>query len=254
MSKVEGGPSSTSSGKRAVSNKMDKLGKTKVFFDGGTPEEFNQFKRAAKALLLDVATASQEVELKRLLGNKPLGASYGSRTTNFGSAAAAWADLDARWGGKTRERARDELDNFKQRSTNIEEYIERFQLLVGEAEIDSDEAARTFRNRVNPGMRQALLTNGAVGYNNMLEVARTLAPGVEKEFQRRQGKGKFKREKANKFGQPKGEFKGECWECHEKGHRSNQCPRKGKTAREAVNKTQGASPSPKEESDSESEN
>jgi len=232
----------------------EQIGKTKVHFDGGTPEEYNIFKNAARALLLDVEVAKQEKELKRLLGNKPLGTSWGQRTGNFGSAAAAWADLDSRWGGKTQNRARDELDELRQRGTDIETFIQKFQLLVTEAELDSQEAERKFKMQVNQSMRQMLLVSGVQGYNATLERARTIAPGVEKEFQRRQGKGKFRKEKANKFGQPKGEFKGECWECHERGHRSSQCPKKGKTAREAVNKTQGTSPSPKEESDSESEN
>lgn len=212
--------------------------RSRVFLgDDASPEEYNLFEGAARAELFDVTgNTAKEQRLKKLLGNHAKGAAYAGRTENFGNAEDLFARLSSIFGGKTAERAANELDALKQRGGDIDKHVMAFNKLAAEAGVDGAEKARRFKTSCNEGIRLHLITSGKTTFQELAEIARTVAPITSRQYERSKGgKTSFRREKANTVGE-KRPFKGKCYNCDKEGHLARDCrqPKREKGKRVAT--------------------
>jgi hypothetical protein len=194
----------------------DRGQRSRVFFDGGTPEEYLVFKRAAQADLIDAASGEEEKTLKRMLGNKPKGEVYANRTRNFGSLDSLWEELDAAFGGKTTERATQELIGLRQGGKSIGDFIQEFADLAAQAGIRDPMRAVMFKAQVNDGIKQYILADPSQRFIELAEKARTMGPLAERQFKRAKGGPSGKqgpKERVNAVRAEKGKFTGLCYNC-----------------------------------------
>jgi hypothetical protein len=171
--------------------------------------------------------------LKTLSGNRPAG--------GFTTVEEYWTALDGVYSNGAKESlASEEFESLRQKGTPINEFIVKFERLAGILGIEGTLKAQMFKDKLNNGIRNGIVTAGLRNYGDMKTRAVELAPIAEREFRRSQKQKeqvKAAKEKANKKGSGqdnKGRWKPEkggmgrgrpivCYNCNKPGHMARDC-------------------------------
>jgi hypothetical protein len=172
--------------------------------------------------------------LKTLSGNRPAG--------GFTTIDEYWTALDGVYSNGAKESlASEEFEALRQKGTPINEFIVKFERLTGILEIEGTLKAQMFKDKLNNGIRNGIVTAGLRSYGDMKTRAIELAPIAEREYkrslkQREQLKATKEKAKEKKGADRdnKGRWRPEkggmgrgrsitCYNCNKTGHMARDC-------------------------------
>lgn len=203
-----------------------------IKFMGTGMEDYSNFKVAAEFIIDFEETEAKKMKaLVRMLGIDALHSLSASRPlAGYTTVAEYWRALDSTYSnGARRTQASGEFEALRQKGTSIQEFIVKFEKLTSILEISGTLRANMFKDKVNMGIRDRLVTSGLTDYGDLKTRAIEVAPMAEADFKRAQkqrDQSKDKKSKDNRDGKTrddKGRYKPEKGKAAREGRETRKC-------------------------------